>query len=44
MYRTLIGKLEGKRLIEIPRSRREDKVGIYLKVIGMSLWTEYSVL
>jgi len=39
IYRVLVGKREGKRPLERPRSTWEDNIKMYLQEVGCGIWT-----
>jgi hypothetical protein len=44
VYRVLVGKPEGKRLLERPRGRWEDGIKMDLREIGWGLWSGFTRL
>ena len=44
VYRVLVGKPEGKRQLEIPRTRWEDNIKKDLQEVGCGVWTGSSWL
>jgi hypothetical protein len=42
VFRGLVGKPKGKRLLERPRRRWEDNIKMDLQELGYGVWTELS--
>jgi hypothetical protein len=44
VYKVLVGKLEGKRPLERPRRRGEDRIRMDLREIGLGVWIGFDWL
>jgi hypothetical protein len=44
LYKVLVGKPEGRRLLGRPRRRREDGIRMYLTEIGLGVWIGFDWL
>jgi hypothetical protein len=44
VYRVLVGKPEGKIMLERPKRRREDGIKMDLRVIGWGMWSGFTWL
>jgi hypothetical protein len=44
VYRSLVGKPKGKRPLERPRRRWEDRIRMDLREIGWGLWRGFTLL
>jgi hypothetical protein len=44
VYRVLVGKPEGKRPLERPRRRWEDRMKVDLREICLGVWSEFTWL